>query len=66
MPEDMYKPVRKCLPKVWKKLKMPLMDRHAAEAVLGADLQQGATERFEYIYVWKKVGRRPMTDDCIA
>jgi len=66
MPEDMYTPVRKCLPKVWKKLKMPLMDRHATEAVLGTDLQQGATERFEYIYVWKKVGRRAMTENCIA
>jgi len=66
MPEDMYNPVRKCLPKVFKKLKMPLMDRHAAEAVLGADLQQGATERFEYIYVWKKVGRRAMTNNCMS
>jgi DNA modification methylase len=66
MPADMYKPVRKCLPNLWKKLKMPLMDRHAEEAVLGSDLEKGATERFEYIYVWKKVGTAGLTDDCVA
>jgi len=66
MPADMYNPVRKCLPKVWKKLKMPLMDRHAEEAVLGSDLEKGSTERFEYIYVWKKVGKAAMTNDCVA
>jgi hypothetical protein len=65
MPKDMYDPVRRCLPKVWKKLKMPLMDRHAEEAVLGKDLKKGATERFEYIYIWKKVGKKALTDNCI-
>ena len=35
---------------------MPLMDRHAEEAVIGADLKKGVTERFEYIYIWKKGG----------
>jgi hypothetical protein len=65
MPEDMYKPVRKCLPPLMKKLKMPLMDRHAEEAVTGSDLTKGATERFEYIYIWKKVGKKSMSDGCI-
>jgi hypothetical protein len=48
-----------------KKLKMPLMDRHAEEAVTGSDLTKGATERFEYIYIWKKVGKKSMSDSCI-
>ncbi len=56
MPDEMYDAVKKCLPPVTKKLKMPLMDRHAEEAVLGADLKKGETERFEYIYIWKKAG----------
>lgn len=54
MPEDMYEPVKKCLPKLMKKVKMPLMDRHAVEAVKQEDLKKGPTERFEYIYIWKK------------
>jgi hypothetical protein len=65
MPDDMYDAVRKCLPKVTKKLKMPLMDRHAGEAVLGQDLRTGKTERFEYIYIWKKIGRKKLSDDCV-
>jgi hypothetical protein len=65
MPDAMYDAVRKCLPKVWKKLKMPLMDRHAEEAALGSNLQQGSRQRFEYIYIWKKVGKQAMTDACV-
>jgi hypothetical protein len=65
MPKDMYDPVRRCLPKVWKKLKMPLMDRHAEGAALGKELEDGPTKRFEYIYIWKKVGKKAMTDECL-
>lgn len=56
MPEEMYDAIRHCLPKVTKKIKMPLMDRHAEEAAQGKDLAVGKTERFEYIYIWKKGG----------
>jgi len=60
MPEQMYNAIKDCLPKVKKILKMPLMDRHAEEAVLGTDLRKGATERYEPIYIWKKVGKKAM------
>lgn len=64
MPEEMYEAIKTCLPKVHKKLKMPLMDRHATEAVLGSDLKKGKTERFEYVYVWKKIGRAKFDEDA--
>jgi hypothetical protein len=54
IPDEMYDAIKKMLPKVTKKIKMPLMDRHAGEAVKGEDLKKGATKRFEYVYVWKK------------
>ncbi len=55
MPEDMYEPVKKCLPRLHKKIKMPIMDRRAGEAARGEDVAVGSREQFEYIYVWKKV-----------
>lgn len=55
MPEDMYKAIQHCLPKVSKKIKMPIMDRRAGEAARGEDLVVGKTDTFEYIYIWKKV-----------
>jgi 16S rRNA G966 N2-methylase RsmD len=57
MPKDMYDSIKKCLPKVTKILKMPLMDRHAEEAVLGSNLKKGPTQQYEPIYIWKKVGK---------
>jgi hypothetical protein len=64
MPDEMYDAVKSCLPKVTKKVKMPLMDRHASEAASGSDLEKGATERFEYIYIWKKLGRVRFEEDA--
>ena len=64
MPDEMYDAVKKCLPPVTKKLKMPLMDRHAEEAVLGADLKKGERERFEYIYIWKKGAGSAFKEDA--
>jgi hypothetical protein len=58
MPEGMYEPIKKCLPPLMKKVKMPLMDRHAVEAVKQESLKKGPTERFEYIYIWKKTGNQ--------
>jgi hypothetical protein len=63
MPEDMYKSVRHCLPKVTRTIKMPLMDRHAEEAARGEGLAKGKTQRFEYIYIWKKAGRASFGDE---
>jgi hypothetical protein len=54
IPDEMYDAIKKMLPKVTKKIKMPLMDRHAEEAVKGEALEKGKTQRFEYVYVWKK------------
>jgi hypothetical protein len=53
MPNEMYDNVKKCFPPIHKKIKMPLSDRHAVEAAQGKDIK-GKTDRFEYIYVWKK------------
>jgi DNA modification methylase len=55
MPADMYEPVKKCLPRLHKTIKMPIMDRRAEEAAKGEDVAVGSREKFEYIYVWKKV-----------
>lgn len=57
MPQSMYEPLKPCLPKLFKKVKMPLMDRHASEAAAGRDLKKGKTQSSEWIYIWKKVGR---------
>ncbi len=55
MPEEMYESVKKCLPKLMKKVKMPLMDRRAVAAAKG-DAIKGEGNQFEYIYIWKKSG----------
>jgi hypothetical protein len=57
MPADMYKPLKSCLPKLYKTYKMPLMDRHPGEAARGETLKKGKTQRHELIYVWRKEGR---------
>ncbi len=54
MPEEMYHSVKHCLPRLTKKIKMPLMDRHATEAAKGTKLAGSKQEQFEYIYIWKK------------
>ncbi len=54
MPDEMYDAVKTCFPKLSRKVKMPLMDRHATEARVGSDLKKGQTDQFEYIYIWKK------------
>ena len=57
MPQSMYEPLKPCLPKLFKKVKMPLMDRHASEAAAGGDLKKGKARSSEWIYIWKKSGR---------
>lgn len=63
MPDEMYTSIKHCLPKLTKKIKMPLMDRHAQEAARGDALAIGKTERFEYIYIWKKESKDQGTFD---
>jgi hypothetical protein len=64
MPQSMFEPLKSCLPKLFKKVKMPLMDRHASEAAAGGDLKRGKTKSSEWIYIWKKVGRAKFDEDA--
>ena len=64
MPQSMFEPIKLCLPKLFKKVKMPLMDRHASEAAAGGDLKKGTTKRSEWIYIWKKVGHAMFNEDA--
>jgi 16S rRNA G966 N2-methylase RsmD len=64
MPEPMYDSIKKCLPRLEKKYKMPLMDRHPGEAVRGEDLKKGKTQRHEFIYVWHKVRNTAFDEDA--
>ena len=56
MPEEMYESIKKCLPKLTTKIKMPLMDRRAVAAAKGEAIE-GEGGQFEYIYIWKKSGK---------
>jgi hypothetical protein len=53
MPHDMYMAVKDRLPKVTKRLTLPLHNRHPTNAKQGRTLGT-ETERHELIYVWKK------------
>ncbi len=53
MPEEMYDFIKEYLPKLKKKMKMPISNRHP-------DVKKGMskvkrTEKFEYIYIWQKI-----------
>jgi 16S rRNA G966 N2-methylase RsmD len=55
MPKEMYDAVKKELPPIHKRLRLPVMSRHPTNAVKGRQI--GETEkgaRSEGIYVWKK------------
>jgi len=53
MPHDMYMAIKDMLPKVAKRLTLPLHNRHPTNAKQGRTLGT-ETERHELIYVWKK------------
>jgi hypothetical protein len=53
MPHDMYMAVKDRLPKVSKRLTLPLHNRHPTNAAKGQALGI-EKERHELIYVWKK------------
>lgn len=55
IPEWMYDTIKGCLPKVYKKVKYPIMDRHATQAVKGNALDVGKTSKHEFTYIWHKV-----------
>jgi len=59
MPKDMYEAVKGFLPKLWKRLQLPISNRHPTDAKVGTII--GSTDsgaRTEGIYVWKKGGRQ--------
>jgi hypothetical protein len=53
MPEEMYEFIKKDLPEIKRKMKMPISNRHP-------DIKKGMskvkkTDKFEYIYIWQKL-----------
>jgi hypothetical protein len=59
MPKAMYDSVKEYLPKLWKRLQLPISNRHPTDAVVGSTI--GTTDvkaRTEGIYVWKKGGNQ--------
>jgi hypothetical protein len=57
MPKEMYDAVKGLLPKVWKRIQMPISNRHPTNAVTGRAIgEKDSKARSETIYVWKKAG----------
>lgn len=57
MPKEMYDAVKGILPKVWKRIQMPISNRHPTNAVTGRAIgEKDSKARSETIYVWKKAG----------
>jgi hypothetical protein len=58
MPKEMYDAIKDSLPRVWKRIRMPISNRHPTNAVEGRRIgEKDSGGRSEIIYVWKKVGR---------
>ena len=57
MPKEMYEAVKGILPRVWKRIQMPIANRHPTDAVAGSVIgEKNSKARSETIYVWKKAG----------
>lgn len=62
MPQEMYDAVKGVLPKVWKRIQMPISNRHPTNAVTGRAIgEKDSKARSETIYVWKKAGSGSVT-----
>jgi hypothetical protein len=58
MPKEMYDSVKGILPSVWKKMRLPIANRHPTNAVEGRTIgDKDIKERSEIIYIWKKLRR---------
>jgi hypothetical protein len=56
MPKDMYDAIKGDLPRVWKKMLLPIANRHPTNAITGKAIgETNSKERTEVIYVWKKL-----------
>jgi len=55
MPKEMYDAVKNLLPRVWKRMRLPISNRHPTDAVKGLSIGEKDTKaRSETIYIWKK------------
>jgi hypothetical protein len=54
MPEEMYDAVKAMLPPLYKRMELPVSNRHPVNAARGRKIGQD-TARHEYIYIWRKV-----------
>jgi hypothetical protein len=52
MPEEMYEYIKSELPPIKRKMKMPISNRHPDVKIGMSKVKR--TEKFEYIYIWKK------------
>ncbi len=58
MPKEMYDAIKDSLPRVWKRIQMPISNRHPTNAVEGRRIgEKDSGGRSETIYVWKKGDR---------
>lgn len=58
MPKEMYDAIKDTLPRVWKRIQMPISNRHPTNAVEGRRIgEKDSGGRSETIYVWKKGDR---------
>lgn len=59
MPKEMYDSVKGILPSVWKRMHLPIANRHPTDAIEGRAIgDKDANARSEIIYIWKKSIRR--------
>ena len=62
MPKEMYDSVKADLPPLWKRMRLPIMDRHATNAAKGSSIgTHDKNNRSEGIYVWHKQSKRNTT-----
>ncbi len=53
MPEEMYDAVVPMLPALYKKMELPVSNRHPVNAAVGREIKHEG-QRHEYIYIWRK------------
>lgn len=56
MPKEMYEAVKGILPRIWKRMQLPIANRHPTDAVEGRAIgEKDNKARTETIYIWKKI-----------
>jgi hypothetical protein len=55
MPKEMYDSIKGILPRIWKRMRLPISNRHPTNAVEGRAIgEKDNKPRSEIIYIWKK------------